>query len=296
MTFVSLTEDNGVSKKIIKVGIASLDDESNKTASPQKNSKVSVHYVGRLESNGEEFDSSRARGQPFEFTLGVGQVIKGWDIGVASMKRGELAELRCEANYAYGAAGSPPKIPENSTLIFEVELLDWEEPEPEDVQGKIMRASECKLNGNNFLKEGNYSSAVACYEKASKLLKNVNDWELVKEEAKEERKSLLVSVLSNLSLCQFKQGQHAAVITTCRKALLEDLTSLPSIKSKLLFRLGSSLGQQGSLDEAQKALSEALELSPQDQSIVAAISNVKQLQLAYKEKEKRLYANMFKSS
>jgi FK506-binding protein 4/5 len=96
---------------------------------PVKGAKVSVHYVGTLEADGSKFDSSRDRGEPFEFTLGQGQVIKGWDQGVATMRTGEKAVLKCAPEYAYGARGSPPKIPANSTLLFEVELLDWSKME-----------------------------------------------------------------------------------------------------------------------------------------------------------------------
>jgi FK506-binding protein 4/5 len=73
--------------------------------------------------DGTKFDSSRDRGDPFEFTIGKGQVIQGWDQGVATMKRGEVANLICKSEYAYGASGSPPKIPPNATLKFEVSNL-----------------------------------------------------------------------------------------------------------------------------------------------------------------------------
>jgi FK506-binding protein 4/5 len=75
--------------------------------------------------DGTEFDSSVNRGEPFEFQLGKGQVIRSWDIGVASMKKNEKCILTCAPNYAYGQAGSPPNIPPNSTLKFELELLNW---------------------------------------------------------------------------------------------------------------------------------------------------------------------------
>ncbi|KAM8850747.1 peptidyl-prolyl cis-trans isomerase FKBP1A-like [Spinachia spinachia] len=91
---------------------------------PKKGQKVSVHYVGTL-TNGKKFDSSRDRGQAFKFNLGHGDVIRAWDEGVAQMSIGEVARLTCSPDYAYGAAGYPPIIPGNSTLIFEVELLGF---------------------------------------------------------------------------------------------------------------------------------------------------------------------------
>ncbi|MEQ2307372.1 peptidyl-prolyl cis-trans isomerase FKBP1A-like [Girardinichthys multiradiatus] len=89
---------------------------------PKRGTTVSVHYVGTL-TNGKKFDSSRDRGEPFQFKLGAGEVIRGWDEGVAQMSLGQLAKLTCSPDYAYGSRGYPPIIPANSTLIFEVELL-----------------------------------------------------------------------------------------------------------------------------------------------------------------------------
>ena len=85
-----------------------------------------MHYTGKF-ADGTKFDSSRDRGEPFEFTVGVGEVIKGWDEGVSQMKIGQKAILTCPPEYAYGARGIPGTIPPNSKLIFEVELLDFKE-------------------------------------------------------------------------------------------------------------------------------------------------------------------------
>ncbi|HWG08280.1 MAG TPA: FKBP-type peptidyl-prolyl cis-trans isomerase [Solirubrobacteraceae bacterium] len=84
---------------------------------------VTVNYVGVLYKGGKEFDASWKRKEPFQFKLGQGQVIKGWDQGVAGMKVGGRRELVIPADLAYGKTGSPPTIPPNATLVFVVDLL-----------------------------------------------------------------------------------------------------------------------------------------------------------------------------
>lgn len=94
--------------------------------SPELGNKVVVHYTGWLDNNGTpgtQFDSSVSRGEPFIFRVGIGQVIKGWDEGVLSMKVGEKRRLTIPSLLAYGPRGVPGAIPPHAALIFDVELL-----------------------------------------------------------------------------------------------------------------------------------------------------------------------------
>ncbi len=90
-----------------------------------KGKKVTVNYEGKLE-DGTKFDSSYDRKQSFEFVLGEGEVISGWDLGVAGMKEGGKRKLTIPSDLGYGVQGSPPVIPPNATLVFEIELLKVE--------------------------------------------------------------------------------------------------------------------------------------------------------------------------
>ncbi|NJN22343.1 MAG: FKBP-type peptidyl-prolyl cis-trans isomerase [Leptolyngbya sp. RL_3_1] len=102
-------------------GLKYLEVVEGTGAMPQRGQQVTVHYTGTLE-DGTQFDSSRGRG-PFTFTIGVGQVIKGWDEGVATMRVGGQRQLVIPPDLGYGARGAGRVIPPNATLVFDVELL-----------------------------------------------------------------------------------------------------------------------------------------------------------------------------
>jgi peptidylprolyl isomerase len=108
-----VTTDSGLQYRDIVEGTGAM---------PQSGQRVTVHYTGTL-ADGTQFDSSRDRGRPFNFKVGVGQVIKGWDEGVGSMRVGGRRQLIIPPELGYGARGAGGVIPPNATLIFDVELL-----------------------------------------------------------------------------------------------------------------------------------------------------------------------------
>ena len=108
-----VTTDSGLKYEDVQVGTG---------PSPSKGKRVTVHYTGTL-TDGKKFDSSRDRGEPFQFVIGVGQVIRGWDEGVMSMKVGGRRTLTIPAALGYGARGAGGVIPPNAELRFDVELL-----------------------------------------------------------------------------------------------------------------------------------------------------------------------------
>jgi peptidylprolyl isomerase len=105
-----------------KSGLQFIDMVEGTGANPESGNKVTVHYSGYL-MNGKKFDSSVDRGKPFDFVIGYGQVIKGWDEGVATMKIGGKRKLMIPAALGYGGRGAGGIIPPNADLIFDVELL-----------------------------------------------------------------------------------------------------------------------------------------------------------------------------
>lgn len=119
------TKSNKGASKVITTpsGLQYIDTQEGTGPSPQKGKQVTVHYTGTLASNGQKFDSSLDRHEPFSFVIGVGMVIPGWDEGVMSMKVGGKRKLMIPSKLGYGARGAGGVIPPNADLNFDVELL-----------------------------------------------------------------------------------------------------------------------------------------------------------------------------
>jgi hypothetical protein len=183
---INITEDGKVTKEILQEGTG---------AQPKKGDKVEVHYVGTLQSDGSQFDSSRDRGEPFSFKIGKG-VIEGWSLGVPTMKVGELSRFVIDPQYGYGDAGSGEKIPGGATLVFEIELLRIVLSYKRDEDALAAVNDLCGKAAGAF-KTRDFSAALASYKEAHSILQS--KWDARFDEVK-------VRVDRNLAIAHGKLG------------------------------------------------------------------------------------------
>tara|TARA_B110001452_G_scaffold258462_1_gene253648 strand:- start:464 stop:1351 length:888 start_codon:yes stop_codon:yes gene_type:complete len=281
--------DGGVLKTIEKAGDAAR-------GTPPSGSKVKVHYVGTL-MDGSKFDSSRDRPGHFEFTIGQGQVIKGWDQGVATMHIGEVATLVCSSEYAYGERGSPPKIPGGATLKFEVELFGWKEARKEkwsmSDDERIDEAAKLKAKGTEEFKAGRIADALELYHDAAGLIDDVGveaegGFKETTPERVEEAKALLLSCWLNESQMCIKQQEWSSAVAVCTRVLGRDADNV-----KALFRRGLSYSRSGEFAAAKTDLVAASKLDPKNKEVRDEFAKAKEAESAAKAKDKAMAAKMF---
>ena len=274
-----LTEDGGLFKKILTPGKAS-------GGTPQPGDSVTVHYVGTL-LDGTKFDSSRDRAGFFEFDVGLGRVIKGWDKGICTMHRGEKCVLACRADYAYGERGSPPKIPPNATLLFEVELFKWRTKRKErgsmDAAARIAEAESCKADGTAAFKVGDFMVALDKYMDAAYYCEDAEGGPNAEDVA-----ALLLSCSLNAATCALKLEEYAQAVDHATAAIELDATSV-----KAFFRRGSAQMRLGNYAEAKADLRHASTLDPKSKEVRDLFSECVQKENAAKKSEKALYGKMF---
>jgi peptidylprolyl isomerase len=238
--FLPLDETNKVFKKIESPGALT---------SIKPGSTVKVHYKGSLFSDGTVFDSSIERGEPIEFKLGKGMVIKGWDVGIASMRVGEKASLLIDPEYGYGKQGSPPKIPQDAILLFDVELVSVDESTADlSIDEKIAKASEYKFHGNESFKSQNYKESISNYSSGIRILNETfgcdpNQGEMVKD--------LKISLNSNLAASFLKSNDASAALKHC-----ENVIEIQPDHSKAIYRKFQAQLQLGEYEAAIEFLKE----------------------------------------
>ena len=286
---VSKKQDRGVLKKILH---AAAEDAS---GPPPNGYEVSAHYTGRLQSDGSKFDSSVDRGKPFTFTIGQGQVIKGWDEGFASMKVGEKAILQCTPSYAYGASGSPPKIPGDATLEFEVELLGFKEKMKEkwemSPEERTNVAKRLKTEGTELFQKGQFAEACTKYVDAADY--SVDEGIEAKDVTSEES-PLYVSCWLNAAMCHMKNKEWSDAVQACHNVLnVPEMEDEKLTKVKAYYRRGYSRLKLGLMKESKEDLMAAYNLDNSNKDVRKALQLWKDVTAENKQKEKNAFGGFF---
>jgi len=276
---VSVAQDGGVQKKIIKVA------PEGSSGPPPDGNEVEAHYTGTLSSDGSKFDSSRDRGKTFKFTIGQGMVIKGWDEGFASMKVGEQAVLKVRSDYGYGDSGSPPKIPPKAELLFDVELLGFKE-KPKDrwqmsVDERLEFATKIKAEGTDLFKKKQYGEAIVKYEDAAAY--SVDEG-ISGDDVPEAERPLYVSCWGNVAMCYINLKSWADAVAACNKVLAISSESESNIKA--LYRRGLARLRMGMEKEAKADLMTAYNVDNTNKDVRKALKQLKEQVAASKKKEK----------
>jgi peptidylprolyl isomerase len=268
--FVDLTGDGGLLKKLLVEGNGDF---------PNDGDEVEAHYTGTLDDD-TVFDSSRDRGKTFKFQIGRGSVIKGWDKGFATMRKGEKAVLRCRSDYAYGKRGQG-KIPADATLNFDVELINfgpkkkerWEYSDDE----KIAEANKIKETGNEYFKAKAFQDALTAYEEAASIVSESADLEALYIACKLNSAQACISLLD-----------YASAVTHASEVIKKDSNNV-----KALYRRGLSRNHLGLSEEALADLHQALVLDSDNKSVKLEIAKAKKSIADAKKKTKAVYGNFF---
>lgn len=281
---VSKNQDGGILKRILT---PAPDDAS---GSPPPGYEVTAHYTGTLKSDGSKFDSSVDRGKPFKFVIGKGQVIRGWDEGFATMKVGEKAVLEIRSDYGYGVNGSPPKIPGDATLNFEVELLGFNEKEKEKwemtPEEKIAKAKSLKEDGTKLFMAKRFGEAAGVYEEAANFAFDEGEGEHVPEDDKE----FYTSCFSNVAMCHLKTNSWSDAIMAATKVLTVDGYEN---NLKALYRRGLAKLNSGSLKEAKIDLMSAYKVDSKNKDVRKSLAKLKEALAEAKRKEKSAFGGIF---
>jgi len=282
---MNVTEDGGVVKKIIKEGSGEY---------PKIGQKLKVHYTGTLE-DGTEFDSSRSRGQAFEFVLQEkGGVIDAWNLAFKGMKKGEHAVITATSAYAYGEHGSPPTIPANATLVFDVELLDFFDVPKEkwemSVKELIDECGRLKSEGTEAFKSKTFSVAAEKYELASTYVEEVgnNKKEEASEKELKEAEDLVLSCSNNASLCFQKLGNWPSAVDAANSAL-----RLDKVNVKALYNRAKAYLHLGKFKQASEDIKNALKEEPKNASVRRLYKELSSAVKAAKKAKKEAYGGFF---
>ncbi|KAF7281671.1 inactive peptidyl-prolyl cis-trans isomerase FKBP6-like [Rhynchophorus ferrugineus] len=288
----NLIDNGGVKKRILREGYGNK---------PESKSIVRVHYNAYGEFNEEPFDCTYARKKPHQFVLGQGEVILGLDIAVASMKLCEKSQFMIKPQYAYGEAGCLERIPPNSTVLFEIELIEvidsqaaqlfenlsLEEKAQFSVVYKYCLAQCAKgkdlFNRHTKAAIKEYNLAVSALENA--VLEHYDD--------QVKQQELLYKLYSNLLVCytKIKEPKKGCINFNKINQMCKGTTF--NITAKAFYSNAKCLTMLGDYKMAKMRLQCAYKLEPRNQDILNQFKIIDEEQRKYKEKEKKLAGALF---
>lgn len=292
MEDISPTQDRGIMKKVLKHGIGNVVPAG---------SLVRVHYNGYLEFSEEPFDSSRLRGKPEKIGLGTGEQILGWEIGMGSMKKGETARFLISPAYAYGRMGCPPRIPADSSVMFEIELLNFVDRGAADEYNcsshdirsisnfeKMFKvAKSLREVGNEAFKHKKNSQALKSYRKAADLIEKCR---LANEDEENCKKELCLILYLNACLCCLNLREYGKSAMFAKQALQIDQRNV-----KALFRLGKAQLLMGETERSRKSLLDAQRYDPGNKEIRNELLILEDHLTRHHKMEKSMYGKMFQT-
>lgn len=292
MVDISPLNDQGVMKRMLIPG-------SGLPIPP--GSRVRVHYNAYFELNDEPFDSTHLRNKSFEFRLGACEVVRGLDIAVATMKRHEKSQFIFEPDYYCGKYGCEPRVPRETPVLFEIEVISFVESNAYDnyeqctdeqrekvTLDQMLKICNCLRElGNDNYRRMNYKEASKKYRKAIYLLDNTC---LATEEEEKKWKSVQLKLYLNMSQVCLKRSKPKKTIYYCKLSL-----DLEPQNAKAIYRYGKSLRLLQDFDRARKFLLRAYKLTPTSKEIADEITKLDQDVAKYNALEKDFYKKMFKN-
>jgi peptidylprolyl isomerase len=303
--WIDVSGDGGVMKCIKSAGNGS-------GIKPEDGWNIEAHYTGTLESDGSEFDSSRKRNQVFKFALG-GPVIKGWNVGFASMEIGEKALLKCRADYAYGDNPPTPAIPPGATLIFDCELIHTEKDKNSYTNAEQLEmAKGLKTEGTTAFTGKDLKTAIEKYMEAEQWLKLIkpagtehdhnepvdydedhghhhHDEGAPNDPIFLESRTMLKAIYSNLALCNIKSNQFTEALSYCNLVLSVDRDN-----TKALYRHAVACRNLGMFDEAKNSIDYASSLEPENKDLKREATLIAKAHADAVAKEKKKFGGFFR--
>lgn len=294
-----LSGDGGVVKRVVTPG---RDSGTPTTGRPPANSTIKLTYVAYVATatsctDGAVFDSSSQRMEkevPFRCILGSSSLVKGLELAVGHMLRGETALVVCRAEYAYGSRGAAPEVSPGDTVAYEVTLCTFRPPicppggaawRQLDSAGRVGGAARLKAVGASFYSEEEWVEADEAYDEAAKVLQ-VNS---LPKELRRHALDLIIACWLNQAQCQLQLEQWARAEERCGQVLKRE-----PAHPKALYRRGLALVRQGHLTRAKVDLHAACRAAPTDKKVRAAFDDCARAVEAEGREERDYAQRMFK--